>query len=158
MCASDFHHTRKGARLCLDGIPQFAYRRDQDFGHAGSCGNVHRGRKRIVRRLRHIHVIVGVNGLFASHHATRYFDGAIRDHFIGIHVRLGAAAGLPHVKRKMLVEFAGNHFIRGLHDQPSLICGKLSEVPIYERGSLFKDSKRANELGGHGFAPNIEMD
>jgi hypothetical protein len=87
-------------------------------------------------------------GFFASHHATRYFDGAIRDHFISIHVRLGAAAGLPHVKRKMLVEFAGNHFIRGLHDQPSLICGKLSEVPVYERGSPFLRTPNARMSSG----------
>ena len=68
-------------------------------------GDVHRGRERVVRRLAHIDVIVGVNRLFGSEFAAQHFAGAIGDHLVEIHVGLGAGAGLPDHQRKMLVEF-----------------------------------------------------
>ena len=72
--------------------------------------------KSVIRRLRHIHVIIRMNGLLAAHHAAGNFDGAIGDHFVRVHVRLRAAAGLPDAQREMLVEFSGDHFVGGLHD------------------------------------------
>ena len=55
--------------------------------------------------------------------AAGEFDGAIGDHLVGVHVGLRAAAGLPDAKRKLVVEFAGDHFVGGLSDELDLLLG-----------------------------------
>ena len=44
-------------------------------------------------------------------------DGAIGDDFVGVHVGLRAAAGLPDAQREMVVELAGDDFVGGLRDE-----------------------------------------
>ena len=47
----------------------------------------------------------------------RDFDGAIGDDFVGVHVGLRAAAGLPDAQGEVIVEFAGDDFVGGLGDE-----------------------------------------
>jgi hypothetical protein len=47
-----------------DGVVHFFHRRNQHVLHTLSGGDVHGRGERIVRRLRHVHVVVGMNGLF----------------------------------------------------------------------------------------------
>ncbi|MNT14458.1 hypothetical protein D3C72_1494660 [compost metagenome] len=58
-----------------------------DLFHAG---DVHRRRVGVVRRLAHIDVVVGVNRLLGAHFAAEHFDCAVRNHLVGVHVRLRA--------------------------------------------------------------------
>ncbi len=58
----------------------------------------------------------------------------------------------------MVIEFPGNDFIAGLRDEPALLLGELAEVTIHECGSLLEDAERADELGRHHVAANVEMD
>jgi hypothetical protein len=59
-------------------------------------GDMHGGREAVVRRLAHIDVVVGMDRLLRAHLAAQHLDGAVRDHLVGVHVGLGAGAGLPH--------------------------------------------------------------
>ncbi len=39
---------------------------------------------------------------------------AVGNHFIDVHIALGATAGLPHHQRKLVVQFAFQYFIANL--------------------------------------------
>ena len=126
MRAADFHHVGELLGLGVDGVvARSLHCRNQRAVHALGSRDVHGRGKRVVGRLRHVDVIVGMNGLFAAHHAAGKLDGAIGDDFVGVHVGLRAAAGLPDAQRKMIVEFAGNHFVGGLSDEPRLFLASL---------------------------------
>ena len=64
-------------------------------------GDVHRGRERVVGRLAHVHVIVGMHRLLGAQRAADQLDAPVGDHLVDVHVRLGARAGLPHVQREL---------------------------------------------------------
>ena len=51
-------------------------------------------------------MIVGVNGRLAAARAGELFIGDPGDHFVRVHVRLGAAARLPDRKRELIVVVA----------------------------------------------------
>src|ERR1035437_1849337 len=99
-----------------------------------------------------------MDGLLAAHLAASDLDSTIGDHFVGVHIRLRATACLPDAEREMLIEFPGNDFIAGLCDKLALLPGEFAEVSIHERGSLLEDAERADELGRHHVAANVEMD
>ena len=121
-------------------------------------GDVHGGGERVVRGLRHVYVVIRVDGLLAAHRAAGDFDGAIRDNFVDVHVGLRAAAGLPDAQRKMLVKLSGDHFVGGLRDERGFAGGELAEVLVDERGGFFEDAEGADQLGWHGVLADGEMD
>jgi hypothetical protein len=67
-------------------------------------GDVHRCRKRIVGRLRHVDVIVRMHRIFAAEVSAQQLDRAIRKHFVDIHVRLRAGSGLPDTHRELVIQ------------------------------------------------------
>jgi hypothetical protein len=69
----------------------------------------------VVRRLAHVDVVVGMDRLLEPI-AAEHLDGAVGDHLVGVHVGLGARAGLPDDEREMIVELAVDHLLRGLDD------------------------------------------
>ena len=77
----------------------------------GGSGDVHGSRKGVVRRLRHVDVVVGMHGLLGADVAAGELDGPVRDDLVDVHVGLRAAAGLPDVEREMVAELAGDHFV-----------------------------------------------
>jgi hypothetical protein len=91
------------------------------------AGDVHGRREGVVRRLAHVDVIVGMHGLLGAHLAAQHFDGAVGDHLVGVHVRLGAGAGLPDDEREVIVELAVDHFLRGLDDGLAELRVELAE-------------------------------
>ena len=97
-------------------VPELADRRQQAVhGHRGGR-DVHRGRKRVVGRLRHVDVVVRMNRLFAAETSAADFDGAVGDDLVGVHVGLRAAAGLPDFQGEMLVPSPGDDFVGRLCD------------------------------------------
>ena len=106
--------------LRRDRLVHFPHFRDQ-LVHLLGGGDVHGGGKCIVRRLRHIHVVVWMNRFLAAQHAAGQLDRAIRNHFIRVHVGLRAAARLPHPQRKMFVELAFDYLVTGLYDKLQLV-------------------------------------
>ncbi len=118
---------------------------------------MHRRGKRVVRRLRQVDVIIRMNQLLRSQFAARQLDGAVGDDFIDVHVGLGAAAGLPDTQGKLVVELAGDDFVRGLHDELGFFGGEFAQVLVHQRAGLLQDAKSANQFRRHGIAANIEM-
>ena len=57
------------------------------------------------RHLALIHVVIGVDGVFAAQLSSQDLDGSVADHLVDVHVALGARARLPHYQGEMLVQF-----------------------------------------------------
>ena len=98
-----------------------------------------------------------MNRLLRSQLAARQFDGAVGDDLVDVHVGLRAAAGLPDAQRELVVEFAGDDFVGGLHDQLGFVGGKLAEVLVHQRASLLQDAESADQLRRHGVAADVEV-
>src|ERR1700754_3113273 len=93
----------------------------------------------------------------AAHDAAGKLDRTIRDHLVGVHVGLGAAAGLPNAQWKVAVEFAFDHFVASLHDQFGFVRRKFSEFFVDLRSGFFEYSERANHLARHPIVANVEV-
>lgn len=71
---------------------------------------MHDGGESVVGGGGHIDMVVGMDRSFGAHGAAEDFNGAVRDDFIGIHVRLGTGAGLPNHEREVVDELKGGDF------------------------------------------------
>src|SRR5207245_7014373 len=138
MGAADFYDVRELFGFGVQRVAKVFYRGKQAARRFRGGGDVHGGGKRIIGGLRHVDVVVGMNGLFAAHFAAGNFDGAIRDDFVDIHVGLRAAAGLPNAKREVRAEFSLDDFIGGADNEAALFVRELAEVQIDERGGFFE--------------------
>ena len=157
MRAADFHYIGELAGLGVDGLLHALDRGDQRAMDALGGGNVHGRGESIVRGLRHVDVIVGMDRVFRAEHAAGQLDGAVGDHFVGVHVGLRAAAGLPDAQGELIVEFAGDHVVSRLGDQARLFRRELAKLLIDQGRGLFQNAESTDQLGGHGVAADIEM-
>ncbi len=95
--------------------------------------------------------------LLRSHLAARNLDRAIGNDLVHIHVGLCAAPGLPDTQRELVIQLAGDNFIRGLRNQLRQVGRKFSQILIYQCARLLQDSKRSNQLRRHYIASNIKV-
>ena len=66
---------------------------------------------------------LGWIGFLEPMYAAGQLDGAVGDHLVGVHVGLGAAAGLPDAQREMVVERSRDHLVGGLRRSgPAFPC------------------------------------
>ena len=136
-------------RLGIDCIVQGSDRRNQALLHVDCRRNVHRRREGVVGRLRHVDMIVGVNRRLAPERRPRNLAAPIGDHFVDVHVELGAAARHPNMQREHVMMLSGEDFIANLHDQlVTLIVEPLAGV-IRRSGGLLQGG-----IGGDHFAWN----
>jgi len=84
---------------------------------------VHRRREDVVRRLTHVHVVVGVH----------VFAGKRGDHLVRVHVRGGARAGLEDIDRKLIVELPCGNPVTGLRDASGLLVVEQPELGVHAR-------------------------
>ena len=94
----------------------------------------------IVRRLRHIDVIVGVHRRLAAERRAGKLAAAIRDHFVHVHVELRAAAGHPDVQRKHILVLAGQNLVADLRDQPTDLVVEPPAGMVRQRRGLFQEA------------------
>ena len=140
--AADLDDVAELFRLRRQRVTQARDRGHELVHHLLGGGDVHRGRERVVRALRHVDVVVGVDGLLAAHLAAGQLDGAVRDHLVDVHVGLGAAAGLPHEERELVAVLARDHLVGRLHEHRCLLGRQLAELLVDLRGGLLEDGHR----------------
>jgi hypothetical protein len=104
-------------RLGADRVAQGRDRGDEALLHGDGRRDIHGRGKRIVRRLRHVDVIVGMNGRLAPERRAGELGAAVGDHFVDVHVELGAAPRHPNVQGKHVVVLPGEDFVAHLNDQ-----------------------------------------
>ena len=120
-------------------------------------GDVHRRWKRVVRRLRTVDVVVRMDGTLAAHLSTAQLDCTVRDDLVHVHVGLGSGARLPDDERKVVVQLPLDDLVRGADDEIANLRIEVAELVVRNRGCLFEDSKRANDLGRHLLGANSEV-
>jgi len=157
MGSSKFNNLEKRLRFGEERRAQRFDARKQGGPYFGRQGDVHRRGKRVIRALPEVDVVVGMNGLFGADSSAGHFDGAVGDDFVGIHVCLGTAAGLPNGKWKMVVEFALDDFVRGGHDEPTFFVGEQAQGMVRQGGGFFDESERFDETSGKAVIADGEM-
>ncbi len=120
-------------------------------------GHVHHRREHVVRRLRAVHVVVGVNGLLRAHRPAGELDRAVRDDLVRVHVRLRAAPGLPDDQREVRVERAGDDLVGRAHDEVALGRVELAQVLVGERRRLLHDAEGADDGATEAVAADLEV-
>ncbi|MNI58358.1 hypothetical protein D3C73_1134680 [compost metagenome] len=120
---------------------QFADRRQQVLLHRLHGRDVHGSGETVVGTLGAIDVIVGVHGGLAATGVASQLVGATGDHFVDVHVALGATAGLPDHQRKLVIMVAGEHLVGGLLDQTGDIGGQVA-VAIIDPRRGFLDQRQ----------------
>jgi hypothetical protein len=95
MRAPDLHDLREFLLFPVQRAIQMRQRGDQPSHDLFRRRDMHRGRERIVRRLAHIDVVIGVHRRFRAELAAEHLDRTVRDHLVDVHIRLCAASGLP---------------------------------------------------------------
>ena len=155
--AADLDDVIEGLHFGLQCLVQMLQRRQQLVDDLFRAGNVHGRRIGVVGRLAHIDVVVGVNRLLRSHLAAEHFDCPVGDDFVGVHVRLGAGAGLPDDEREMLVEFAVDHFLGGSDDRVADGRIKALQFHVGAGGGLLDDAECAYDRQGLLFPADLEI-
>ncbi len=125
----------------------------QTFGRRDMHG---RGES-IVGTLGAVYIIVRMNRLFGTALAAGQFDGAIGDHLVRIHIRLGAAARLPDDQREMRIQYAFDHFVRSAHNQLRFFRRKAAQLLIADRGRFFQNAQRANHFARKAIAADLKI-
>jgi len=110
--------------LGLDGILKGDQGRQERLLEVDDGGNVHDSREGVVGGRAHVDVVVGVDGLLAAHGAAQNLNGTVGDDLVGVHVGLGAGAGLPDDQREVVNQLERSNLLSGL-------LNRLSELGVY---------------------------
>lgn len=103
---------------------------------------------RVVGRLAHVNMVVGVNGLLATKLTTHHLDGPVGNDLVHIHVGLGAGTSLKDDEREFVDELARDDFVSGLLDVRGNIGGKAIGL-VNSSGGLLEDTESLNKGGRH---------
>ena len=120
--------------------------------------DVHRGREGVVRGLAAVDVVVGVDRRLAAERRAQDLVGAVRDHLVGVHVGLGAGAGLPDHQREVLGELAVDHLLRRRARSASARRGSSTPSSRLTRAAARLTMPSARTSGRrHGLAADPEV-
>ncbi len=158
MGASDLDDMVKFLRLVRQRMVQFFQPRQQHIACHHADGHMHGRRKRIIRRLAHVHMIIGVDRFFGAHYAAQHFDGAVADDLIRVHVGLGARPRLPDDQRKIVVKPPVDHLLRRSGDRLAQGFVDIALCDVDQGAGLLDHAKRADDGHGLTFPPDGEVD
>jgi len=149
MRATDLHDFIKGLRLGVEGCVQAPHRRQQLRRDRERASDMHRGRKAIIRGLTIVDVVIGMHGLLGATPLAQLFIRAIGDHFVDVHVGLGARTRLPDDQWKLIVEFSVDHLFRSFHDGFRDLRLDQTLGGVHLRGGLLHARERMQDLNRH---------
>ena len=129
VCAANLDELLPLVALLLQGVAQAGEGGEERLLEVEDGGDVHDGREGVVGGGRHVDVVVGVDRLLGAHGAAEDLNGAVRDDFVGVHVGLGAGAGLPDDEGEVVDELERGNLLGGLLDGLSKlgVCQLLAE-------------------------------
>ena len=105
--------------LGLDGGAEAAESGEEVVLELEDGSNVHDGGEGVVGGGAAVDVVVGVDGLLAAHLSAQNLNGSVGDDLVGVHVGLGAGAGLPDDEGEVVEELAVGDFLGSLLDSLS---------------------------------------
>ena len=99
-----------------------------------------------------------MNRFFGTEHSPGHLDGTVGDHLIGVHVALGAAAGLPDAEREVVVEFPRDDLVGGTADELGLLGGELAKITISQGARFLELPERLDELRRFRVVADVKVD
>ena len=108
---------------------QLPQSRQEILGQCAGRRDMHRGREGIVRGLAEIDMIVGMDRRHPAPRRSKAFVGAIGDHLVDVHVRLGARTGLPDFQGKMIVKPPGDDLVGRRDDRRRSFVFETTRAP-----------------------------
>ena len=156
--APDLDDGAEGLRLFLQRLQQMFQGGDQPMDHLLGHRDVHGGGEGVVGRLRPVAVVVGVHRVLRAQRAAQNLDRPVGDHLVGVHVGLGARAGLPHHQGEVVVQLAVDHVLGGTGDGLGDLRFQIVQLRVGARGRLLDDAQRADHRPGQAFAADGEVD
>ncbi len=97
---------------------------------------MHRGRKRVVRRLRHVDVVVGMDPGVVRARLAQDLERAVGHDFVHVHVERDSGTRLEDVDDELVAELPGEHVLARLDDRASALLVQDPELQMSERGGL----------------------
>ena len=136
-----------------EGLHQSVHGGDHPILNGVYGGNVHGGGKGVVGGLAHVDVVVGMHQF-----SPRQRVGAVCDHLIGIHVGLGAGAGLPDHQGEVGIQRPGNDLARRLFYGAELFGGHFLGLQgmVGPGRRQLENPKGMYDLRRHGFQPHAD--
>ena len=141
----------------LQRVAEGGHRAEQPEHDLLGHRDVHGGREGVVRRLRHVDVVVGMDGLLGAHDPAAELDGPVGDDLVGVHVGLRAAARLPDAQRELVVEVALGHLARRLLDEAGQGLVQLAEVAVDRGRRALEDPEGPDQRLGHRLDADVEV-
>ena len=129
----------------------------QAFAHLYGGGNVDGAREHVVGRLRAVDVIVGVHATIGSQRLSHQLRRPVGDHFVEVHVALGATAGLPDHEGEVLVKASVDDLLGGLLYRLGDICREIPELPVDLGRALLDERERPYQRSWQAFLPDREV-
>ncbi len=155
--APGLHQAGMARSLLGQATGQLGQRRQQVAVDGLGHGDVHGGGEAVVGALGVVDVVVGVHRALAAPWAASQFVGAAGDHFVDVHVALGAAAGLPDHQGELVVVLVGEDFVGGLFDQAGDVRADAAVAAIHPGGGLFHQGQGMHHGEGHAFLADGEV-
>ena len=103
MRAAGLEHVRELARLPIETVRERSRRADE-AAVSEEQRQARRRREHVVRRLAHVHVIVRMHARVGAARLAEELGGAVRDHFVRVHVVRGARARLIDVHDELVAQ------------------------------------------------------
>ena len=85
-----------------------------------------------------------------AQHLTFELMAVVGNHFVAVHVGLGARSGLPYNQREVCIQFTRDDRVTSLRDLLSFLCGEDAEVCVGEGRGLFQVAKSMDDFDRHG--------
>ena len=143
--AADLDDVGPGLGLGLQRDVQVLQRGQEVVDDLFGAGDVHGRGIGVVGRLAHVDVVVGVDRRLGAHLAAQHLDGAVTDDLVGIHVRLGARAGLPDHQREMVVQLAVDDLVGRVDDRVADGGVELAQRHVGLGGGALDDAQGADD-------------
>ena len=157
MGAADLHDAIEVLRLLRQCAAQLRNGGQQFVGQRFDGGHMHGGGEHVVARLAAVHVIVRVHQTAFTPLATEDFAGAVGQHFVDVHVGLGARAGLPDHEREFTRVFARNDLVRRVGNGLGLL-GVLQAQGLVDHGRrTFHLGQRLDDFARLLFTGDVEV-
>src|SRR6266478_4369016 len=117
MSAADLDDVLPLLNLLSNRIVQRLHCRDKPLLHIDRRRDVHCRGKRVVGRLGHVDVVVGMHRGLAPKRRTGELAAPVGDHLVHVHVELRTAARHPHMQGEHVVMLTREDLVADLNDQ-----------------------------------------
>mmetsp|Transcript_14097 Transcript_14097/g.42519 ORF Transcript_14097/g.42519 Transcript_14097/m.42519 type:complete len:557 (-) Transcript_14097:154-1824(-) len=126
-----------------------------DFLHGS---NVHHSGEGVVGALALIHMVIWVHHGLVAKLAAQDLHGAVGNDLIGIHVALGAAAGLPDDQGEVVQQLSIGHLRRCLDNGFADLGIKVTGLHIHLRRSPLLDTKSPHDRLRHDLTSSANLE